>query len=197
MSLDDIRQTTKCPFASSSRAISVDMTTRSPLAERQLANSARILTVLCADIERSPWDVFSYHIENRSGRTLSEEARLLKWILTGLAARDPVDSRDLLTEDIAAPQWRFRYHGSPLFVAVFSSCYPPSHRRHSPDSTSYVLLQPESSFHRIPRARRGAVRESTKEAFARAGQHYWQDDAEAERYLPHPTGFDGVSWWEL
>lgn len=83
------------------------------------------------------------------GRGPDAVARTVAQLLSTLAAHDPVHPRALHRADITQRSWRFTLAGEEYFVNVITQHYGADHPRHSHRShdTSFVLLQPGTSFH--------------------------------------------------
>lgn len=119
--------------------------------------------------------------------------------------------RDLLTslggqQDFSMPGWQFRFEGMTFFVTCFAPCYPASSPRCTVGSSSFVLLQPETSFARrkvcAPHVRPQeppSVRDRTRAAFVQAGRAYHvpQPGELAASFVVRPLRENDAphAWW--
>lgn len=109
------------------------------------------------------------------------------------AVADPASMHNACLSEAA---WRLSIAGEDVFVAVFTPAFGPDHSRHTPvDDKVYVLVQPDSSFHRRLPEDSGRLRETIRQQFADAGRGYEADISEAERYLPSADAGRPVPWW--
>jgi hypothetical protein len=69
-------------------------------------------------------------------------------LLSEISKHDPGSACVLTAPAIESNRWLFKFADQPIFVTVFSSCYPKSSSRctFSAKGSCFVLLQPEYSF---------------------------------------------------
>ncbi|MCX5195074.1 YqcI/YcgG family protein [Streptomyces sp. NBC_00249] len=115
----------------------------------------------------------------------------------GAWIREIADEGSECLPDTVPARWRLKVAGSDVFVAVFTPDFGRRHARYTPDTRHvYVMLQPDSSFHRRLPEDSGRVRRSIRRRFARAGRDYDTTCPEAERFLPPCGGEEPTAWWE-
>lgn len=109
------------------------------------------------------------------------------------AVADHLATRDPYVGDVG---WRLVVAGVDVFVALFTPAFGPDHSRSTPRGEHvYLLIQPDSSFHRWLPEDSVRLREKIRQQFADAGRAYDADLREAERYLPPADGRSPVPWW--
>ncbi|MEY9938573.1 hypothetical protein [Streptacidiphilus sp. MAP5-3] len=138
------------------------------------------------------------------GNTLDALITTVRELLTGLITADGHDPAHALAQ-ADSEHWWLTLCGTRWFVLAFAPCYPAVSPRFTFGSTStYVLLQPVSSFDRraTPRGTTVSpeVRARIRRAYAAGGCPYdhelAQQDVEALKFVwPLRLGDAPVRWW--
>lgn len=133
----------------------------------------------------------------RCGQTFEHTARTLARVLQALSPE--LFDHDLFTAPIDDDSWRFTVDGEPFFVPVFSPLYEQDHPRYTYKNTSlmFIVLQPDSSFHRHLGPDAKFNRQSIRHRFAAGLQPYESCKAEADKYLPYPPGHKSAPWYAM
>jgi hypothetical protein len=131
-------------------------------------------------------------------------ATTLRSVLTSLVSADG-GSPEAALQEANSDHWWLTLCGTRWFVLVFAPCYPSDSPRHTFGSSStYVLLQPVSSFDRRATPRGTTItqeiRERIRDAYAARGCPYdgelAQQDVESLKFVwPLQLGDQPVRWW--
>jgi len=139
------------------------------------------------------------------GVNLEALAMTTRAVLTGLVAADGDDTAKTLRE-AGSEHWWLTLFGTRWFVLAFAPCYVANSPRFTFGSDStFLLLQPVTSFDRHATPRGGViaddVRQMIRRAYAAAGCPYdaglAQQDVEALKFVwPRRRGDAPVQWWQ-
>ena len=135
-------------------------------------------------------------------------------VLTEISRSDPKKEHCMKKSYIGSRGWHFRFAGKPIFVTSFAPCYQHHSSRYmfgQSSSSSFVLLQPESSFlyHQLPPdtpttnwTEPATIRDRIRASFRKHGREY-----EIPKVVSYPPAHhivkpadwreDGVvKWWQ-
>lgn len=94
--------------------------------------------------------------------------------------------------------WRFTVDAEPFFVPVFCPQYDHDHPRYTHRATDlmFIVLQPDSSFHRQRDRNAAFDRIEIRRRFADRLQPYDASRREADKFLPLPSGVTVTPWYQ-
>lgn len=144
-------------------------------------------------------------LDSLHGESLASLATAVRRLLTGLITADG-SSEESALQEAGSEHWWLTLCETRWFVLVFAPCYPAASPRFTFGSSStYVLLQPVSSFDRraTPRGTTIApeIRERIRAVYAAEGCPYdgdlAQQDVESLKFVwPLHIGDEPVRWWQ-
>ena len=110
--------------------------------------------------------------------------------------------RSVLTGDIGAREWNFKFAEEPIFLNLFASCYPQPHSKRINDPQHvYVFFQPEFTFDfcNVNRSRT-VLKEQIRQGFTDAGMPYSGETIDGRRkalayVFPLAVDDPPIEWW--
>jgi FPC/CPF motif-containing protein YcgG len=153
---DGVKSKSKCLFAKQSRLWATEGYRSDKTLEQNMMKSlpAIIKFVTLADSNDSKLDGFVIEIRgSQYCGDVTSFARTVRQVLRVISDHDPVGVHCMDMESIDRPGWHFTFCTVPIFITSFAPFYGPRHSRHMyPDASTaqscFILLQPETSFHR-------------------------------------------------
>lgn len=194
----DVAARSACPYAGSACLWGSDKIATDESLEAFVHRQKPSLStfIRAARLERLDAYVLALPTE-RYGQALEHTTQTLARVLQAL--NPELFDHDLLTAPIDDDSWRFTIDGEPFFVPVFSPLYEQDHPRYTSKNTSllFIVLQPDSSFHRHLGPDAKFNRQSIRHRFAAGLQPYQSGKVEADKYLPYPPGHESPPWYAM
>jgi YqcI/YcgG family len=200
---ENLRATTKCPFARVARLVGGSLSGRGGL-ERRILRLVPSLVRMTRDGRHRRLDGFVVHVPARLGSDLDRFCQTFNRILRILALHDPT-GYNCFEADILGEDWQFSFNETRFFVTAFGSFYESNHSRFSGRNDSgFIYFQPEYSFdhHGISSSNpdRERLKKRIRDGFALSGAPYdvglIRQPIEAYKYVkPLRIGDPPVQWW--
>jgi len=159
-------------------------------------------------------DAFVFELRGQEyGETVEAFGEAVRRVLTEIGRHDPNKDGCMEKSYIDQRGWCFRFGGQTIFVTSFAPCYPHHSSRYmfkSNPSSSFVLLQPESSFllHQLPSdtphtnwAAPQTIRDRIRAGFRKHGREYEIPDSVSyppAHHIVKPLDWKNdtiVQWW--
>jgi hypothetical protein len=202
---ENLRRSTKCPFARAARLVGCSLAGRGTL-ERRVMRLVPLLLRMTKEGRARRLDGFILQIPAHGFATdLAMLSRTVNRTLRALAEHDPTGSDCFAKRDVVAEDWQFSFNGTRFFITTFAPFYGPGHSRYSGRKDSaFIYFQPEYSFdhHGISVANpdRERLKERVRCAFEESGVGYSialvRQPIEAYKYVkPLKVGDPPVEWW--
>jgi hypothetical protein len=201
---EDLRRSTKCPFAHMARLIGASLTGPGNLDRRIIRLVPRLIRMTNEGREKR-LDGFILRIPARSlAADLEMLSKTVNHVLRFLAKHDPTGC-DCFVADVVAEDWQFSFNGTRFFITTFAPFYGTGHSRFSArQDSAFIYFQPEYSFdhHGVFAGNpdRERLKERVRQAFANGGTEYSvilvKQPIEAYKYVkPLKVGDPPVEWW--
>ena len=198
---EELRQTTKCPFAKGARVISAPDWDPALTFTENVAGQGNALRRFAMDFDEHRLHGFVARVGCEQERPSFDDVRMrFHEYLVALAETDESCSA-VLAEDKLALGWQFTYADIRMFLNVFATCYPRKHSKYCEVLDGFfVFFQPERSFDFCGSRSLAIMKHEIRARFAEAGLPYngAQVDARIEALLymfpVEPFG-EPVKWW--
>lgn len=204
--VEQLRRSTKCPFARSARLIigTVRFIGGNRHLDRSVLEMIPRLVRMTQNGRERYLDGFMLRLPGSYGRDINGLGHTLNRVLRLLAENDPT-GQNCFGGDVLAEDWQFSFNGTRFFVTTFAPFYQQGHSRYSGTKKSvFIYFQPEYSFdnHGIfaGNPNRDHVKDSIRNLFRVARIPYDVDlieqPIEAVKYVkPLRLGDPPVQWW--
>ncbi|MER6274484.1 YqcI/YcgG family protein [Streptomyces sp900105755] len=194
-----ISNRTYCPFAVTANLWGAPDYDRTLSVAEHVRASVGLLRHFTRAALRENLDGFIYAFPaDLFGRDMGQLGDLLRTLVEALMQCDQVNSRPLQDEDFLKEKWRFSFDGEDYFVPVFAPLYGPGHNRFTYEVRDqvFVVLQPDSSFHRRMGGKGGEIRTQIRQRFRDGFQPYDNsNETEPGRFLQSPNSHSKSPKW--
>jgi hypothetical protein len=210
-----VRRNSKCLFANVARLWGSRDSIEGESLEEHVKASVPMLLQMLLRSEAEGFDGFVFEVRGDHGKNVKTFAAAVRRVLETISDMDPNGERSARKQYIADRAWHFVFAGYPIFVTTMAPCYGNTSSRYAygaDEKSSFVLLQPESSFlrHDLPpdtpntiwQGPAMTVRDRIRRSFRDAGQAYiipptvsYPASEHIVKALQDEKG-NVVKWWE-
>lgn len=170
-----IANRTYCPFAVTANLWGAPEYDPSLSVTEHVRSSVGLLHHFTRAALRETMDGFIYSFPaSEFGQDMVQIGNLLRTLIETLMKCDETEARTLREEDLLNDKWRFSFDGEDYFVPVFAPLYGPGHNRFTYEVRDrvFILLQPNSSFHRRMGSKGQDIRSQIRQRFRDGFQPY-------------------------
>ncbi len=184
-----------CPFAGAANTWGAERIPPDASLELHIHNHRESISAFVRAARTEQLDAYVFALPAELfGPNFDTTSETLARVLTSLSPPSAGGGFSAAVEDDG---WRFVIDDEPMFVPVFSPLYAHDHPRYTHRGTDliFIVLQPDSSFHRQLSRGSGFSRAAIRQRFAARLQPYDSSAREADKYLPLPTGCAVSPWY--
>ncbi|WP_328499703.1 YqcI/YcgG family protein [Streptomyces sp. NBC_00457] len=197
-----IANRTYCPFAVTANLWGAPEYDRSLSVAEHIRSSVGLLHHFTRAALRENLDGFIYSFPaDGFCQDMNQLGGLLRTVIETLMQCDQAKSRSLQEEDFLKDKWRFSFDGEDYFVPVFAPLYGPGHNRFTYEVRDriFILLQPNSSFHRRMGGKGREIRGQIRQRFRDGFQPYDNSkEPEPGRFLQAEDGrAESPKWYQV
>ncbi|MGW7561654.1 YqcI/YcgG family protein [Streptomyces sp. NPDC054757] len=170
-----VARRTYCPFAAAANLWGAPEYDPSLSIAEHIRSSVGLLHHFSRAALRETMDGFIYSFPaSEFGRDTAHLGSLLRTLIETLMQCDDAEARPFREEDLLDEKWRFSFDGEDYFVPVFAPLYGPGHNRFTYEVRDrvFILLQPNSSFHRRMGVKGREIRSQIRQRFRDGFQPY-------------------------